>query len=118
MMAIAAMTDPTPAPRTATRRIEGKTGGEGHQDVDEPEDQAVDRAAIPAGEQPERRARDGREARGDEGDDQRDPRAIDETRKHVPAKVVRAEIITRLCARDSRRRQRGEHEVLVERVLR
>jgi hypothetical protein len=27
MMAIAAMTDPTPAPRTATRRIESRTGG-------------------------------------------------------------------------------------------
>jgi hypothetical protein len=27
MIAIAAMTEPTPAPRTATRRIESKTGG-------------------------------------------------------------------------------------------
>ena len=116
-MAIAAMTDPTPAPRTATRRIESKTGGKAIQMSTSreitPSTQPRYQPASSPSVVPARAAR----TRGDEGDDQRDPRAIDEARKHVSAKVVRAEIVTRLCAREPRRRQGGKHQILVERAL-
>ena len=112
------MTDPTPAPRTATRRIESRTGGNAIQmstsreikPSTEPRYQpASNPSAVPAS---------AARTRGDKGHDQRDPRAVDEARKHVSAKVVRAEIIAGLRAGESRWRQRGEHQVLVERVLR
>ena len=74
----------------------------GHPDFDEPRDHAVDPAAIPAGEQPERRARKRCEARRDEGDDQRDARAVDQAREHVAAEIVGAEPMARLGAVESR----------------
>jgi hypothetical protein len=42
---------------------------------------------------------------GDEGHDQRDSGAKDETREHVPAKVVRAKVKAWLCAYEPRWRE-------------
>src|ERR1700722_2561776 len=117
-MAIAAMTDPTPAPRTATRRIESRTGGKAIQistsreiktSIEPRYQPASNPSAVPASPA---------EPGGKKAPNPRDRGAIDETRKHVAAKVVGAEIITGLRARESQRRQGGEHQVLVERVLR
>ena len=73
MMTMAAMTEPTPAPTTATSRIDSSTGGNAIQISTQPRDDRVDPAAIPAREQAERGPQSGREGRRDEGDRQRDP---------------------------------------------
>ena len=56
MIAMAPITDPTPAPTTATSRIDSSTGGNAIQISTSREIDRVDPAAIPAGEQAERGA--------------------------------------------------------------
>ena len=68
-------------------------------DVDEPARDRVDRAAVVAGEQAERRADHEREEHGEERDAQVGARAVDEPRPDVAAELVGAEPVRRRRAR-------------------
>ena len=72
-----------------------------HPDVDEARNRAVDPAADTSPREARARAGQRRETRGDEGDDQRDPRTIDQARQHVAAEVVGAEVVAGLRSRRS-----------------
>ena len=91
---------------------------ERHPDVDDARDDLVEPAAIVAGEQAEDRADEAGGGRGDEGDGQRDAAAVDEAREHVAAEAVGAEQVAGLRAGEPGRRQRAEHQVLRQRIVR
>jgi hypothetical protein len=73
--------------------------------VDQTHDQRIDPAAVVAGNQAERRACDTASEDADHGDEDRDPRAIEDAAQHVAAGAVGAEDVVPAAAGPDRRAQ-------------
>ena len=90
----------------------------GHPDVDDARHDLVDDAAVVACEQPEHATDQASERSCDKRDGECDAAAIDNARKDVAAEPVSAEQVAGLGPRYPRRREPGEEQVLLQRIMR
>ena len=115
---MAMMTECRPVPHHRDQNDRQEDRRKGHPDIDQPGDDGIHPAADITGEQAEDGAKQaGRRGSGD-GDEQGDPRAVDQPGQNIPAQIVGAEQVAGLRFLVPERRDVLQHEILLERVVR